>query len=823
MANPFDQFDAPQQGPVYGPPPKAPAPRDPLAVQLDQLQIQQKQGELATQPLEVEIKRFDLEEKKRQAAAGPQLDEAAQKAAAKRAALTSLETQINRVDDLYRKGFKDEALGFISSLSEYLPSDDASALNTAGAGLAEQGLAAFRVPGVGSQSDTELRQFVEANRPSSWDRDVAVEEKLQQLRGRVDATRAEMGLPPAQWGGTPQQAPEAPQGGSTAVYDANLGGEQVALSQNGTQTVQNPELAGVRGEYLRRLSEGQSAGEIIPFLREAGVRDPKLLRSVLQQIQFRKQNPNVPIDKYNTEQLDLMDVPLSGMEGAMNDLGQSAPGAYLMRAGNAVSMNTLDDVAGAMGGNAERVRIGLEDAGRNNPGASLVGDISGGVMAALGGEAGLARLGMSGGAGRALLADTGYGAAAGAGMADDGNRLAGAGMGSLAGLVGSVAGQGVVGGAGAVARGVSDPSVSAVSSYAPITPGQALGRSGRLGEMVKGVEDRIAGLPVVGDVVNARRREGVRAMNSKAFDKALEPIGESVGNKVGEEAVAEARGIVSNAFQKALAGKVGRVDVQFAQQARAPMERLASIKRDGLGEEIVGQIEEATMDLFDESGNISGENMQALLESLRQIRSSYKGDPLGKRIGDSVKQVERAVEGIFERQAPDVMPQYRAAKQAYRRLSTVADAVNAGKNTEGMFTPAQLGTADRGNAKKYGSALDAASGNSPFFEFQRDAQNVLPNRIPDSGTAGRLAVPAGLIAGGAGIGAAGGDAQTGAQTGMGLATFLSLIYSRQGSRLLSGAATKRGAKAKAVGNALKKQKRIAGAGGAVVATQANQN
>lgn len=723
-----------------------------------------------------------------------------QKLQAKRAALTSLETQINRVDELYRNNFKDEAFGILSSLSEYAPTDDAAQFNAAGAGLAEQGLAAFRVPGVGSQSDTELRQFVEANRPGSWDRDSAVEEKLRQLRARVDATRQEMGLPPAQWLG----AEKIDQSTAPAeIAQGDNGQDQLTASTNGYETVNNPKLAGVRGKYLSLLESGAAPGEIVQYLRKAGISDPKLLQAAVKQSQFRKQNPNVPIGNYNTSALDDMDVPLSSSEQSMNEAAQSALGAYGMQAGQALSLNTLDDLAP----NQERAQLALEDSARNHSTAAPIGALSGGVLAAMGGEAGLARLGMGAGFGRAAIADMGYGAGAGAGASED-NRIGGAVSGGLAGLIGSAAGQGISRTAGNIIGGPGDQYArQMIDENIPLTVGGAVQRSGRLGQIVKSVEDKMSGVPILGDTINARRSEGIRAMNAKTFDKALEPINENVGNKVGEEAVAEAHGLIQNAFKRALGGKTAQVDDLFLKEARPALERIASIRRDGLGMEIVEQIEEATKGMFDETGqSISGEGMQALLGSLRQIRQAYKNDPLAHKIGEGVKGIERAVEGIFERQAPEVMPDYRAAKAAYRRLSIVSDAVNSGKNGEGLFTPAQLGQADRNNTKNLEGKIAAASGKSPFHDFQRAAQETLPNRVPDSGTAGRVIVPGALLA-------AGGTADTFGGTGgagIGIASALTLLYSKRGQAFL----TRRGPKAHRAGKRIKDSARYIGHAGA---------
>lgn len=117
---------------------------------------------------------------------------------AKRATMDSLVEQINRVTDLYNNGISQEgAANLWGALDAIGP--QAAQFNSAGQGVADQALSAFRVPGVGAQSDLEARQFASANTPQAGDWDAAIEEKLYNLRRRVDANREAMGLPPAQW------------------------------------------------------------------------------------------------------------------------------------------------------------------------------------------------------------------------------------------------------------------------------------------------------------------------------------------------------------------------------------------------------------------------------------------------------------------------------------------------------------------------------------------------------------------------------------------------------------------------------------------------
>lgn len=565
---------------------------------------------------------------------------------------------------------------------------------------------------------------------------------------------------------------------------------QETIAQGEMRRADNPALSGVQSEYRRRLAGGQSAGELIAWARSAGV-DPSAFQSIAEQVNFRDANPDVSISEYDTNQIDDEFVPVSQTEQMMGKAAMSAPGAFVANAADAMTGFNLDSLAGMMGGNAERVRLAQGEINRESPVASLAGMVAGGVATALGGEAAIA--GKVGSSLPAMLAaDAGYGALAGAGMTDYaadgtpatiGDRAVGAGMGTLAGLAGSYAGNKAGQAIGAAARGVTNSSVRSVQDAGvPLTLGQQVGNSGRVGAAIKGAEDRIAGLPILGDMVNARRSEGYLAFNSKAFDNALEPIGGSVEGKVAEEAVESAQQQVSNAFEQALSGKFVQADQQFAADFTNAVTRTMALPRvggevaDGLREILAPYMQQGTT-------TIDGKVMQQVSRELRGLKAGYKNDPLKKRIGDAIDAVEESVFGVFRRQAPEVVPEYEKAKKAARRLYIVEDAVNRAKNKDGVFTTGQLGMADRTNAKKFDGASSAARGNSPMHDFQRNMQNTLPNEVPDSGTAGRLILPAaaaGLVGADAGLTDDGLNAGT-----LTLATILAGAYTRAGQRIMT--------------------------------------
>lgn len=112
--------------------------------------------------------------------------------------IRAAQAQIDRLNKLFVKG-PGSTKGF-SSLLDFIPSAKNAQFDTAGAGLGEVGLAAFRVPGVGSQSDAELRAFIAANRPSASDFDARIKEKLLNLQSRLNQTYSAYGMKPQRAG-----------------------------------------------------------------------------------------------------------------------------------------------------------------------------------------------------------------------------------------------------------------------------------------------------------------------------------------------------------------------------------------------------------------------------------------------------------------------------------------------------------------------------------------------------------------------------------------------------------------------------------------------
>lgn len=497
--------------------------------------------------------------------------------------------------------------------------------------------------------------------------------------------------------------------------------------------VDDPTLKGVNATVSRMIQSGRGEEEIRAYLDRV---QPGLGRvnGLGEVIRYYNQNPGTAprVDIEKRWQ------PATGVQKAMGDFGMTPLGTGVIGAADMFTMGTLDNLTG----NPDKTRAVMAGLQQENPKSYFGGQVVGGVLSGIGAEGALGRAGL-GAVGRARAGDLALGAGYGAGSGDDGNRLTNAAWGGLFGLAGGAAGRTASRVAGRAIAGVTDPARRYLAERGvPLSVGQLLGGT------VQRTEDRLAGLPWIGDRIQAMRREGVEGFNRAAFQEALAPIGGTAGDVLREAGVEQAQNAISDAYSNALGPARLNLDDQFLTDlsgADAAIRRLPRI-----GGEVADSVEQVLDPSFlGPNDSLSGENMQALMRYLQQVRGGYSGDPLFHRIGQGVGQVEDALTSMVDRQAPEVMPAYTAANQAFRNEEVLRDAVARARNggpskDPGLFMPSQLMDAASLNAGRFGNARGTTR--QPFFDLARAGQQTLPSQVPDSGSAGRWLIPS-LLAG----------------------------------------------------------------------------
>lgn len=531
----------------------------------------------------------------------------------------------------------------------------------------------------------------------------------------------------------------------------------------------DPALKGVNASVRDMIRRGRTVEEIRDYMNavQPGLGDR--VQQLDRAVEAVRQNPDQDINI----DLERQWIPNSGAMQAVGDFGMSPVGSALIGAADTASLGFLDNLTS----NPDMARAVMSGVSDENPTSYLLGQIVGGAGTGIGLEAAIARGGLTGLRG-ARAGDAIFGAGYGAGMADDpdDSRISGALLGAGAGVVGGAAGRGA---ARAVGRGLSGVQGAAQRALdragVRMTPGQILGGG------VKRTEDRLAGLPVVGDAIQARRAEGIEDFNRAAFNQASDALGAPVPDNIGAAGIDSLRAARTQRYSDLLDGQNFSIDPQFENDIAALLLRSADLPED-LSGTVAASLERRIGDAVQDAGGmdvISGPSYQRALKGLdSDVRSLMRQAPvMGDMAEDVVRGGRQALLDVVERQQPGVSAELSQINRGNMLMETARRAVDTARNQGEVFTPAQLSSAATIQARRFGN--NQGTTQQPFYELARAGQEVLPSQIPDSGTAGRLVLPllAGSVAGGGGYVTSEGEAVERAGSGATAAIVAALLAS----------------------------------------------
>lgn len=334
------------------------------------------------------------------------------------------------------------------------------------------------------------------------------------------------------------------------------------------------------------------------------------------------------------------------------------------------------------------------------------------------------------------------------------------------------------------------------------TPGQLLGG------MTNTLEQKATSLPVLGDTIATARARPVQQLNRAAINNSLFPIGEKLdpGTPLGHEAIQQARDKIGAVFDKTIPSLTSKIDASFA----TDMTQLA-----GMAQQMVPQraqqfasiMQNQLVSKISPNGTLTGESAHEVQSEFGRLARQYHGspDPDQRLMGDALQQAQSNVLDLIGRSNPQGATAFNNARLAYKNFMPVQRAASSIGAQEGVFSPAQLLSAVRGNDKSLNHSA-FARGTATGQDFAEAGKSVLGGTVPDSGTGGRNAfweVPAALgglymMHPGAAMGAlAGGGGLMGAYSPIGQRIMATMLARRpagarqagQGLRFLAPALT----------------------------------
>lgn len=401
--------------------------------------------------------------------------------------------------------------------------------------------------------------------------------------------------------------------------------------------------------------------------------------------------------------------------------------------------------------------------------------------------------------------------------------LSGAAGGALMGAVGtqpgqSYAGNMALGGAGGLAGGLAAGVAGNVIGGARLspdaqrmvdmgvtpTPGQAAG--GLLGSLEEKIGKTVPG---VSEAVKGAQANATDQFNRAMYQNALAPLKAALPKTVatGSDGVEHVADTIGNAYQAI------EPQVKFVPRGQF-IQDVTGIRTD------LAQNAPSTLDQFDtivknqiqdklQNGAMNGSqwgDTRSTISGIARNQRLGNSTPDNRTLADALDNLNEAVnQQVYRNSPPGIQPQLQAANSAWARYKQIESAAGAASGNGNIFTAAQYA----GAVKKGSTAFQKGTNSGLNADIAASAQNVLGQKIANSGTpersaaigvpaaiggllyTGHPALAAGALGGiGAGIGAYG--------TQVGRQAMLSAIFQRpelmrQFGSILSGAGPQAGA------------------------------
>lgn len=265
-----------------------------------------------------------------------------------------------------------------------------------------------------------------------------------------------------------------------------------------------------------------------------------------------------------------------------------------------------------------------------------------------------------------------------------------------------------------------------------LTPGQLVGGG------ASRFEEKLTSAPFLGGAISEARSGGIEQFNKAALNRALSPLGQKT-EKIGREGFKEVKQAIGTAYDDVLSQVSVTADDEFVSNLanlRSMTQNLPKAQAD----QFDNLLDNLVLSRFTTSGKMSGETMKKVESELGRKASNYMRDASAdvRDLGSALKETQNVLRQQVMRNNPAKATELQQINEAfanYARLRRASSSVGA---EEGIFSPAQLLSAVKAEDKTVGKA-GFAQGKAKLQDLAEAGKSVLGSKVPNSGTADRLA------------------------------------------------------------------------------------
>jgi hypothetical protein len=364
------------------------------------------------------------------------------------------------------------------------------------------------------------------------------------------------------------------------------------------------------------------------------------------------------------------------------------------------------------------------------------------------------------------------------------------GLGAVGGMGGTALGRGV---ANVVAPKLSEAAQKLIGEGVNLTPGQMMGGA------LRKIEDKLTSVPLLGDIIESSRTKGIEEFNKAAYKRALDPIGGTVPKETGRAGVEAVKTQISDAYNTLLPKMTFVPDQELMQGIQKLPKTIIGLPKDE-GNTVVTNIKEIIKKHTPENGTINGRSYQAIEQDIDKLASAFKGGRgTDAFVYDAYKNALGQIRQGLQRSNPEYADELGNINTAFANFARIRKAGSMA-NTQEMITASQLANAVKAADESAGKGA-TATGKALMQDLTDAGVQILPSKIPDSGTAGRSALVNALL--GVGAGAGGVTYPTATAVGAGLAGATALPYLPGVRNLVTTAVGKRPESAKKLADVIR--------------------
>jgi hypothetical protein len=282
-----------------------------------------------------------------------------------------------------------------------------------------------------------------------------------------------------------------------------------------------------------------------------------------------------------------------------------------------------------------------------------------------------------------------------------------------------------------------------------LSPGQMFDR----GFFRKG-EEGFSSIPIVGDVVGQSYRKSIEEFNKAAYNRVLKSLGLDIDavkiGDVGPSAIDKLSDTLSNEYEKVLpylklevtSDLVGELE-NTVRSASQVMSEQDAVKLGKIYDRVLG-------DKLYQIDKLDGKAIKQIQTDIRLQKDKFKKSTASGDVAiyDALDDIESSLRRKLINDNPTLSKKLKKIDEGYANYVILRKAGASANQTDG-FTPAQLMQSIRSLDRSVGKG-DVARGRALMQDLAMAAEDVLPSKLPDSGTATR-GLMAALVGGGAGL------------------------------------------------------------------------